>query len=182
MLFRSLNLSVYCNEMKPFESLEEAQRTAGRSEILRALLQGFGDPDACSLWPAGQAEAASRAGVYDGPQLVFTGELDASSSGLAGYKIAMLNANARHVVFRNGMHGQWPTELPTVEDTPYRMCALRLARAFVADPQRQLDTSCASPRAAASMITSRLWIRASNVDVPRGNSQLRMKPTSAASS
>ncbi|MDH4261268.1 MAG: alpha/beta hydrolase, partial [Gammaproteobacteria bacterium] len=81
-----LNLSVYCNEKKPFESLEEAQRGAARSEILRALLQGLGDPDACSLWPAGQAEASSRTGVYDGPQLVFTGELDASSSGLAGYK------------------------------------------------------------------------------------------------
>jgi len=141
-----LNLSVYCNEMKPFEPLEEAQRVAAHSEILRALLQGLGDPDACSLWPSGQAEASSRTGVYDGPQLVFTGELDASSSGLAGYKIAMVNANARHVVFRNGMHGQWPMELPTAEDSPYRMCALRLARAFVADPQRQLDTSCAETR------------------------------------
>lgn len=141
-----LNLSVYCNEKKPFESLEEAQRVAARSEILRALLQGVDDPDACTLWPAGQAEASSRTGVYDGPQLVFTGELDASSSGLAGYKIAMLNANARHVVFRNGMHGQWPTELPTAEDTPYRMCALRLARAFLVDPQRELDTGCAGTR------------------------------------
>ena len=141
-----LNLSVYCHEMKPFESLEEAQRVAARSGVLRALLEGVGDPDACGLWPAGQAEASSRTGVYDGPQLVFTGELDASSSGLAGYKIAMLNANARHVVFRNGMHGQWPTELPTAEDGPYRMCALRLARAFVADPQGQLDTSCAETR------------------------------------
>ena len=141
-----LNLSVYCNEKKPFESLEEAQRAAARSEILRALLQGFGEPDACGLWPAGQAEASPRTGMYDGPQLVFTGELDASSSGLAGYKIAMLNANARHVVFRNGMHGQWPTELPTAEDSAYRMCALRLARAFLADPRRRLDTSCAETR------------------------------------
>jgi pimeloyl-ACP methyl ester carboxylesterase len=141
-----LNLSVYCHEKKPLESIEEAQREAARSAILRALLQGLGDPDACSLWPAGQAEASSRTGVYDGPQLVFTGELDASSSGLAGYKIAMLNANARHVVFRNGMHGQWPMELPTAEDGPYRMCALRLARAFIADPERPLDTSCAETR------------------------------------
>jgi hypothetical protein len=92
------------------------------------------------------AEAAARTGVYDGPQLVFTGELDASSSGPAGYQIAMLNANARHVVFRNGMHGQFPTELPTAEDTDYRMCALRLARAFVADPQGRLDTGCADTR------------------------------------
>jgi pimeloyl-ACP methyl ester carboxylesterase len=140
------NLSVYCHEKEPFESVEEYQRAAASSVILRALLQGFDDPSACSLWPAGMAEAAARTGVYDGPQLVFTGELDASSSGPAGYQIAMLNANARHVVFRNGMHGQFPTELPTAEDTDYRMCALRLARAFVADPQGRLDTGCADTR------------------------------------
>jgi len=140
------NLSVYCHEKEPFESMEEYQRAVAGSVILRALLQGFGDPGACSLWPAGQAEAAERTGFYDGPQLVFTGELDASSSGPAGYQIAMLNANARNVVFRNGMHGQFPKELPTPEDTDYRMCALRLARAFVADPQARLDTSCAETR------------------------------------
>ncbi len=140
------NLSVYCHEKEPFESMEEYQRAVARSAMLRALLQGFEDPNACSLWPAGQAEPAARTGVYDGPQLVFTGELDASSSGPAGYQIAMLNANARNVVFRNGMHGQFPMELPTKEDTDYRMCALRLARAFVADPQGRLDTSCAETR------------------------------------
>ncbi len=140
------NLSVYCHESEPFESMEEYQRAVAGSVILRALLEGFGDPSACSLWPAGQAEAAAMTGSYDGPQLVLTGELDASSSGVAGYQIAMLNANARHVVFRNGMHGQFPRELPTKEDTDYRMCALRLARAFVADPQEKLDTSCAETR------------------------------------
>lgn len=140
------NLSVYCHESKPFASLEEYQRAAASSEILHALLQGFGEDGVCSLWPAGLAQAAARAGVYDGPQLVFTGELDASSSGLAGYKIAMFNANAIHVVFRNGMHGQFPLEFPTAEDTPYRMCALRLARTFVADSQERLDTSCADTR------------------------------------
>ena len=140
------NLSVYCHESEPFESMEEYQRAVAGSAILRALLEGFGDATACSLWPAGQAEAAARTGSYDGPQVVFTGELDASSSGLAGYQIAMLNANGRHVVFRNGMHGQFRMELPTKEDTDYRLCALRLARAFVADPQRTLDTSCAETR------------------------------------
>jgi len=140
------NLSVYCHEAEPFESAEEYQRAVASSEMLRALLQGFGDNAACFLWPAGKARAATRTGVYDGPQLVFTGELDASSSGSAGYEIAKLNANARNVVFRNGMHGQFPTELPTPEDTDYRMCALRLARAFLADPQRGLDTSCADTR------------------------------------
>ena len=69
-----------------------------------------------------------------------------SSSGPEGYEIAKLNANAKLVVFRNGMHGQFPAELPTREDTDYRICALRLARAFVADPQGRLDTSCADTR------------------------------------
>jgi hypothetical protein len=92
------------------------------------------------------ADTSVRARIYDGPQLVFTGELDASSSGLEGYQIAMLNANATNVVFKNGMHGQWPMELPTKEDADYRMCALRLARAFLDDPQGKLDTSCAETR------------------------------------
>jgi hypothetical protein len=140
------NLSVYCHESEPFESIDEYRRAVAESVILRALLDGFGDPSACSLWPAGRAEAAARLGAYGGPQLVFTGELDASSSGLAGYQIAMRNANARNVVFRNGMHGQFPKELPTAEDTGYRMCALRLARDFIADPRRTLNTGCADTR------------------------------------
>ena len=116
------------------------------SAILRALLQGFGDNTACSLWPAGKAAATSRTGFYDGPQLVFTGELDASSSGSSGYEIAKQNANARQVVFRNGMHGQFPTELPTPEDTDYRMCALRLARAFCCGSATAARYGCAETR------------------------------------
>lgn len=141
------NLSVFCHESQPFQSMAEYQRAAARSEILRALLEGFGTDGACGIWRAGRADTTVRTRVYDGPQLVFTGELDASSSGLKGYQIAMFNAHAKQVVFRNGMHGQFPTELPTAEDTDYRLCALRLARAFVADPKRWLDTSCAETRA-----------------------------------
>ena len=140
------NLSVYCNEKRPFESIEEMQRASQRSDVVRAMTQGFGGVDACSFWPAGKADPSVRSGVYDGPQLVFTGELDASSSGISGYEIAMRNPNARNVVFRNGVHGQFRNELPTAEDTDYRMCALRLARAFVADPRARLDTRCAETR------------------------------------
>jgi pimeloyl-ACP methyl ester carboxylesterase len=142
-----LNLSVYCHESQPFQSREAYQQARARSEILRALLPGFDADGSCGIWQVGRADTTVRTRVYDGPQLVLTGELDASSSGIEGYSIAMLNPNAKQVVFRNGMHGQWPRELPTAEDTEYRMCALRLARAFVADPQRRLDTSCAETRA-----------------------------------
>jgi len=140
------NLSVYCNESEPFESMEEYRRAVARSTIVRALLAGFTDASGCRSWPSGRADTTIRTAVYDGPQLVFTGQLDASSSGLAGYRIAMLNANATHVVFRNGMHGQFPPELPNAEDLPYWTCALRLARSFVADPQAKLDASCAETR------------------------------------
>lgn len=140
------NLSVYCHESAPFESKEDFDRASASSEILRALLQGVSDDTTCSLWRAGIAAADARKGFYDGPQLVFTGELDASSSGPAGYEIAKLNAHATNVVFRNGMHGQFPMELPTREDTEYRMCALRLAREFVAHPRRKMDASCAETR------------------------------------
>lgn len=141
------NLSVYCNEKKPFESECEYRQAVANSEIVRSFLQGFGGPSDCALWPAGQAEQIANIRVYyDGPQLVFTGELDASSSGLAGYKIEMFYANAMNVVFKNGMHGQFPTELPNSEDRDYWMCALRLGHQFFADPQRKLDTGCAETR------------------------------------
>jgi len=140
------NLSVYCHESEPFASMEQYRRAVAGSAILRALLQGFGDDSACDLWGAGKAAASTKTGFYDGPQLVLTGELDASSSGSAGYDIAKQNANARQVVFRNGMHVQFRPEPPTPEDSAYWMCALRLGRDFVADPQRRLDTSCAETR------------------------------------
>lgn len=140
-----LNLSIYCRERKPFESLEEYRRAQENSEILRAILRG--PDDDCALWPAGRADPIVNTQIYyDGPQLAFTGELDASSSGLAGYKIESLYANARNVVFRNGYHGQFPTELPNSEDRVYWSCALRLAHQFFADPQRKLDTSCSETR------------------------------------
>jgi pimeloyl-ACP methyl ester carboxylesterase len=140
------NLSVFCHESAPFASREQHEDAVAGSAVLRALLQEFGADPACELWPAGTADTTVRTRVYDGPQLVLTGELDASSSGPEGYEIAKRNANARLVVFKNGMHGQFPAELPTPEDTDYRMCALRLARAFLADPQGRLDSSCADTR------------------------------------
>ncbi len=141
-----LNLSVFCHESAPFESMAEYERAVAGSEIRRALLQGYGTNPQCNDWPVGKADPSLKGGFYDGPQLVLTGELDASSSGSAGYEIAKQNANARQVVFRNGMHGQFPTELPTAEESEYRLCALRLVRAFVSDPQKRLDTACAETR------------------------------------
>ena len=141
------NLSVYCNEKQPFESLEDFERASAESEIVRALLKGSADPSDCQLWPSGRADpiAATRV-YYDGPQLAFTGELDASSSGLAGYEIEMIYANARNVVFRNGVHGQFPSDLPNLEDRDYWVCAFRLAHQFFADPRRKLNTSCSETR------------------------------------
>ena len=141
------NLSVYCNEKKPFESMDGYQKAVASSEIVRSLLADFGGPSDCALWPSGEADPIENTLVYyDGPQLAFSGELDASSSGIAGYKIEMLYANALNIVFRNGYHGQFPTELPNLEDHDYWMCALQLAHQFFADPQRKLDTSCAETR------------------------------------
>ncbi|MDX1545328.1 MAG: hypothetical protein R3214_15450, partial [Christiangramia sp.] len=78
--------------------------------------------------------------------LSFTGELDVSSSGIAGYKIDMLYVNAENVVFRNGYHGQFPTELPNAEDYEYWLCALQLAQQFFNNPQQKIDFGCAKTR------------------------------------
>lgn len=146
------NLSIDCHEEKVFESAEEYAQAASKSDIVRAMF-GPGEYDGnfktCALWPAGRAEPIENTHVYyDGPILAFTGELDANLSGLAGYKIAMLYANARNVVFKNGAHAQFyiRTYNYSEEEYPYRRCALELGRQFLADPQRTLDTRCAETR------------------------------------
>jgi pimeloyl-ACP methyl ester carboxylesterase len=142
-------LSIDCNEEKSFESMDEYAHAIANSEIARSILgneRGAGSLKPCALWPSGRAEPIENTHVhYDGPQLAFTGELDASASALAGYKIEMLYANATTVVFRNAAHIQASMEgSDTSKDyNYYRLCALGLARQFLADPQRTLDTRCA---------------------------------------
>ncbi len=145
------NLSVECNEERPFESLEAYRQAASESEIVRALFgddEGLGNFQDCALWPAGRADPSRKTRIhYDGPQLAFSGELDASLSGLSGDKITMLYPNARNVVFKNAVHGAVElADLPPTRIDPYRACALHLARQFFADPKRSLDTSCAATR------------------------------------
>ncbi len=146
------NLSIDCHDEKGFESMDEYAQASAESEVVRALFgedRGLAIFRTCALWPAGRADPIEDTHVdYDGPQLVLSGELDASLSGLAGYKIDMLYANATHVVFRNSPHIQL-----TMEDSDlskdynhYRLCAARLARQFLADPHQALDTRCAETR------------------------------------
>ena len=146
------NLSIDCHEEKPFESVAEYAQAAAKSDFVRALFGqgGFdGNHKTCALWPAGRADPIENTHVYyDGPILAFTGELDPTLSGLAGYKIEMLYANARNVVFRNAGHAQFYIRSYNYspEEYPYRRCALELGRQFHADPKRTLDTRCAETR------------------------------------
>jgi len=146
------NLSIDCHEEKVFESIEEYQRAAAKSELLRSLLGtegGLTKFSACALWPSGRADPVENTRVYyDGPILAFTGELDPTLSGLAGYKIEMLYANARNVVFKNAGHAQFyiRTYNYSPEEYQYRRCALELGRRFLADPQQTLDTRCSETR------------------------------------
>ena len=142
-------LSIDCYEEKAFESMDEDAQAMAKSEIVRALLGadgGVGNFKTCALWPSGRADLVENAHVdYDGPQLAFTGELDASLSGLAGYKIAMLYANATNVAFGNAGHIKVHMDdaYPSRDYNYYRPCASGLARQFLADPQQSLDTRCA---------------------------------------
>lgn len=146
------NLSIDCREEKPFESMEEYSQAAGKSEFVRSLLGkdgGIWAFTACALWPTGRGGSIENTRVYyDGPILAFTGELDPTLSGLAGYKIAMIYANARNVVFKNAGHAQFyiRTYNYSPEEYEYRRCALELGHQFHADPKRKLDTSCAETR------------------------------------
>lgn len=145
------NLSVECNEERAFETPEQYLLAAERSVIVRALfgLQDGADFfDDCALWPAGRADPVRKSRVvYDGPQLAFTGEFDASLSGLSGYTIDMLYPDARNVVFRNAGHVQVDvTNFPPTEIDGYRRCALELAHRFFDDPAQPLDTGCAETR------------------------------------
>src|ERR1700731_995207 len=71
------SLSIDCNEEKAFESMDEYQQAAAKSEIVRSLFgadKGLGYFQACAPWPSGRAEPIENTHVnYDGPQLVFTG-------------------------------------------------------------------------------------------------------------
>ena len=145
------NLSVECNEERSFESLDDYQQAAAKSEIVRALFgeqAGLEELQVCTLWPSGRANPIRKTRVYyDGPQLAFSGELDASLSGLSGYRIEMLYPNARNVVFKNAVHVQVElADFPPTSVDDYRICALGLARQFLADPRRRLDTGCAETR------------------------------------
>jgi len=145
------NLSIDCREEKPFESREEYAQAAAESEFVRSLLGTRGGIafEACSLWPTGRADPIENSRVYyDGPILAFTGELDPTLSGLAGYKIEMIYANARNVVFKNNGHVQFyiRTYNYSEEESSYRRCALELGHQFLADPRRRLDTRCAETR------------------------------------
>jgi pimeloyl-ACP methyl ester carboxylesterase len=148
-----LNLSLDCREEKAFESVDEYAQAVARSEVVRSFFpQGELDGNfaTCAWWPSGRAHPVENTHVYhDGPILAFTGELDPTLSGLAGYKIEMLYANAQHVVFRNAGHVQFYIRIDdySPEEYVYRRCALDLARQFLADPQRRLeDTRCAEAR------------------------------------
>jgi hypothetical protein len=145
------NLSIECNEERSFETVEEYRQAAAQSEIVRALFGPGGGADiieGCARWPSGRADPVRKTRViYDGPQLAFTGELDASLSGLSGYRMEKLYPGARHVVFRNAVHGQVHlADFPPAQVNEYRRCALRLAHEFLADPNRDLDTRCAESR------------------------------------
>ena len=146
------NLSIDCHEEKPFESAAEYAQAAARSEMVRSLLGRRGGISAfqrCALWPSGRADAIENTRVYyDGPILSFTGELDPTLSGLAGYKIEMIYANAKNVVFRNNGHVQFyiRTYNYSAEEYPYRRCALELGHQFHNDPRATLDTRCAETR------------------------------------
>lgn len=145
------NLSIECNEERSFETPEQYRQAAAQSDIVRALFgarEGVNFFDDCALWPAGRADPIRKSRVlYDGPQLAFSGELDASLSGLSGYTIEMLYPSAQNVVFRNAGHVQVDlTNFPPVIVDDYRRCALGLARQFFADPQARLDTGCAESR------------------------------------
>jgi pimeloyl-ACP methyl ester carboxylesterase len=151
--------SVDCNEEKPFESLQEWER-AGRTDPivdgdLKDMRYRFG---ICEQWPSGQADPVENQPVdYDGPQLIFSGELDPSLSGIVGETIARRYPKARNVVFANAWHGQMKTG-DVYASSPfnaYRMCAVRLMHAFTDNPSARLNTSCARRR--ASSISSAYW-------------------------
>lgn len=146
------NLSIDCHEEKSFESVDEYAQAVARSDYARALFGRDGldrNLKTCELWLAGRADPIENTHVYyDGPMLAFTGELDPTLSGLAGYRVEMLYANARHVVFRNNGHAQFyiRTYNYSPEEYEYRRCALELGRQFHADPKKKLDTRCAETR------------------------------------
>ena len=97
--------------------------------------------DWCTRWPTAPASNPAGPPVPPGgsysrvPVLVLSGELDSITTAAEGDLVAEQFPNARHVVVRNSFH------VTAVGDTDD--CAVRVLRAFVADPRARLRRSCA---------------------------------------
>lgn len=97
--------------------------------------------DWCTRWPTAPPSNPAGPPVPPGgsysrvPVLVLSGELDSITTAAEGDLVADQFPNARHVVVRNSFH------VTAVGDTDD--CAVRIARAFVADPRARLRRACA---------------------------------------
>lgn len=132
-------LSVDCNEEKTFETAAEFAAARGRSPVVDAQLRNADQLLAiCAIWPSGHADPVDNQPVIvAAPQLVLTGEFDASQSGFVGQRIVAEQPRARDVMFTDTGHVQIVG--------PKSECALGLITRFLntLDPAA-LDARCAT--------------------------------------
>jgi pimeloyl-ACP methyl ester carboxylesterase len=100
--------SVDCNEENSFESKAEYAAARGTSPLIDAFLKHADDNvDICQVWPSGKADPIESQQVKVAvPQLILTGEFDASQSGFVGARIAAAMPDARDMVFTDTGHVQ----------------------------------------------------------------------------
>ena len=100
--------SVDCNEEKTFESKGEYHAARGKSPLVDAFLADADSLiDLCAVWPSGRADPIENEPVIvSAPQLILTGEYDASQSGIVGARIVAAMPTARDLIFTDTGHVQ----------------------------------------------------------------------------
>lgn len=132
-------LSVTCNDYIQHETLEGARAL---QEKIRPVLRDDDDLREelamCKGWPVRPSEATARAAsTFPGPTLVIGGRLDPATPYFWAERVASTLPNRALVVIPTGAHGAMDS------------CAGGIKGAFLADPSRPLDATCATDRALA---------------------------------
>lgn len=127
-----LRLSVWCAEEAPFEDAARVADQISPRHGLGGLDARTIGLDACRAWRVSSAPAIENAPVTSAvPTLIFAGELDANTPPAWGQGLLAQLSNAQFVLMPGRAHG-----------ASFNGCAGGLAVAFVADPQKTLDTRC----------------------------------------
>lgn len=141
---RGLNLSVECYESAPFNPPDLLDSTRMAYPRLGEIVDQRDLHAECAVWHDERADSSYFEPVRSNlPTLILSGEFDPMTPPEYGRLVAETLPNSTFVEVPAHGHGA----------LPYTDCANGLAIAFLANPSRELDTSCVSELPSVSFAT-----------------------------